>query len=85
VRLQKLDLLFDVIGTFISTPDPATGEGNACGVRLVSEVAPLLGLLEQGNYTEAVKQLVDKSSTRLTLMVRAHTWIWATATRESAI
>jgi hypothetical protein len=60
VHLQKLDLLLDVVGTFISTPDPATGEGNACGVRLVAEVAPLLGLLGEGNYTEAVKQLLDK-------------------------
>jgi hypothetical protein len=50
----------DVLGTYIAAPDPATGEKNACGVRLTNEMAPVLGLLLQMNYTAAVEALVNK-------------------------
>ncbi|WIA31260.1 hypothetical protein OEZ86_001256 [Tetradesmus obliquus] len=60
IKWGKLSLVADIIGTYIATPNPLTGEQNNCGARLTTELEPVMKLLVEANYTAAVKQLVDK-------------------------
>jgi hypothetical protein len=58
--LQKLDLVADILFTYIATPDPVTGGKSECSVRLTTELQPVMKLLMKYNYTEAVKRLLVK-------------------------